>query len=191
MVGGDWYDVFVLGSDSLCVVVGDIAGRGLPAAIAMARLRNAVRAMAFVDEAPGRTVSHVNDFLLHFDPGVMATMLFGIIAPDGTMRYANAGHVPPVVVDPRGRAHVIEEPGDPALGATTLPRYHDRILTLDAGSTLILYTDGLVERRGRSLQDGLEALRRAAESPCPSTPVPPARPTSRQREWNTTCRRSS
>ena len=98
MVGGDWYDVFVLGSDSLCVVVGDIAGRGLPAAIAMARLRNAVRAMAFIDEAPGRTVSHVNDFLLHSDPGVMATVLIGIITPDGTLRYASAGHMPPVLL---------------------------------------------------------------------------------------------
>src|SRR5437660_2824859 len=77
MVGGDWYDVFVLGSDSLWVVVGDIAGRGLPAAIAMARLRNAVRAMAFVDEVPSRTVSHGNDLVLHFDPRVLANVLIG------------------------------------------------------------------------------------------------------------------
>jgi len=121
--------------------------------------------MAFVDETPSWAVSRVNDFLLHFDPGVMATLLIGLLAADGTMTYANAGHMPPLVVDPRGRARLFEEPGEPALGAVSSPRYRDRVLTLDTGSTLILYTDGLVERRGRSLEEGLEALRRAAETP--------------------------
>ncbi|MGH3371805.1 MAG: PP2C family protein-serine/threonine phosphatase, partial [Nocardioidaceae bacterium] len=129
LVGGDWYDVFTLGMDSLCIVVGDIAGRGLPAAIAMARLRNAVRAIAFVEQIPGRTLSRVNDFLFHFDPGVMATVLIGVLTTDGTMQYASAGHVPPVVVDASGRARVVIEQADPPLGSVVAYRYKDRTIT--------------------------------------------------------------
>jgi anti-sigma regulatory factor (Ser/Thr protein kinase) len=121
--------------------------------------------MAFLDDEPSRTVSHMNDFLLHFDPDVMATMLMGVITPEGVMRYANAGHVPPVLVDARGHARLVEEPTEPALGAAASFRYRERVLVLDPGSTLILYTDGLVERRWRSLEEGLAVLRRAAETP--------------------------
>ena len=163
VVGGDWYDVFVIGLDTLCVVVGDIAGRGVPAAIAMGRLRNAVRAMAFLNGAAHETVSRLNDFVLHFDPGVIATMLIGVIDPDGTMRYASAGHVPPVLINPAGIAELVEEPAEPPLGTVDSLSYRERVLNLDPGSTLVLYTDGLVERRGRSLEVGLEALRSAAE----------------------------
>jgi serine phosphatase RsbU (regulator of sigma subunit)/anti-sigma regulatory factor (Ser/Thr protein kinase) len=165
IVGGDWFDVFVVGAESLCVVVGDIAGRGVPAAIAMGRLRNAVRALVFVNGKPDLTVSQLNDFLLHFDPGVMATVLVGLLEPDGTMRYANAGHLPPVYVDSLGRAHLIEEPAEPPLGGVDFMSYRERTLRLEPGSTLLLYTDGLVERRGRPLEEGLEALRAASERP--------------------------
>ena len=164
MVGGDWYDVFALGPDAVWIVVGDIAGRGLPAAIAMARLRNAARAMAFIDRTPVATLSHLNEFMLHFDPSVMATMLIGAVRTDGTMTYASAGHVPPVLVDPTGHAQLLDEPGEPPLGALTLLHYRERSLRLEPGSTLVLYTDGLVERRGQSLECGLEALRRATET---------------------------
>ncbi|HEX2178758.1 MAG TPA: SpoIIE family protein phosphatase [Actinomycetota bacterium] len=163
MIGGDWYDVFVVGRDTLCVVVGDVAGRGVQAAIAMGRLRNAVRAMVFLNSAADVTVSHLNDFLLHFDPGVIATMLIGLIDSEGTMRYASAGHVPPVLVDPAKVAHLIEGPAEPPLGTIDHLAYRERALNLEPGSTLILYTDGLVERRSRSLDAGLEALRSAAE----------------------------
>lgn len=165
IVGGDWFDVFVVGAESLCVVVGDIAGRGVPAAIAMGRLRNAVRALVFVNGKPDLTVSQLNDFLLHFDPGVMATVLVGLLEPDGTMRYANAGHLPPVYVDSLGRAHLIEEPAEPPLGGVDFMSYRERTLRLEPGSTLLMYTDGLVERRGRPLEEGLEALRAASEHP--------------------------
>lgn len=165
MVGGDWYDVFDLPSSSLCVVVGDVAGRGLPAAVTMARLRNAVRALAFVDEEPGSLVSRANDFLLHFDPGAMATMLVGTLGVTGHLQYASAGHLPPVVVEPSGRARVVEEAAEPPLGGIQYTRYRTRSLQLGTGSTLLLYTDGLVERRGRPLDEGLDALRAAAEQP--------------------------
>jgi serine phosphatase RsbU (regulator of sigma subunit)/anti-sigma regulatory factor (Ser/Thr protein kinase) len=165
MVGGDWYDVFDLPSSSLCVVVGDVAGRGLPAAITMARLRNAVRALAFVDEDPGPLVSRANDFLLHFDPGAMATMLVGILAVTGRFRYASAGHLPPLVVDAAGVARIVDEPAEPPLGGIPYTRYRERSVQMQQGSILVLYTDGLVERRGRPIDEGLEALRAAAEQP--------------------------
>lgn len=162
VVGGDWYDVFVV-RDTLCVVVGDVAGRGVQAAIAMGRLRNAVRAMVFLNGSAEISVSRLNDFLLHFDAGVMATILVGLIDSEGTMRYASAGHVPPVVVNPAGVAELIEGPAEPPLGTVDLLDYRQRVLDLAPGSTLILYTDGLIERRSRSLDAGLEALRKAAE----------------------------
>jgi len=165
MVGGDWYDVFLLKSGELCVVVGDIAGRGVQAAIAMARVRDAVRAIAFLEESPATVVSRVNDFVLHFDPGVMATMFIGIIEGDGLMRYSNAGHLPPLFVDRHGRAQIIEESAEPPLGSVDFWTYRDRQLDLRPPSTLILYTDGLVERRGHRIDDGLEALKHAAEAP--------------------------
>jgi anti-sigma regulatory factor (Ser/Thr protein kinase)/putative methionine-R-sulfoxide reductase with GAF domain len=165
IVGGDWFDVFVVGAESLCVVVGDIAGRGVPAAIAMGRLRNAVRALVFVNGKPDLSVSQLNDFLLHFDPGIMATVLVGLLEADGTMKYASAGHLPPVYVDSLGRAHLIEEPAEPPLGGVDFMSYRERTLRLEPGSTLLLYTDGLVERRGRPLEEGLEALRAASEKP--------------------------
>jgi anti-sigma regulatory factor (Ser/Thr protein kinase)/putative methionine-R-sulfoxide reductase with GAF domain len=163
MVGGDWYDVFVVGRDTLCVVVGDVAGRGVQAAIVMGRLRNAVRAMVFLNGSAEVTVSRLNDFLLHFDAGVIATVLVGLIDSEGTMRYASAGHVPPVLVNPAGVAELIEGPAEPPLGTVDLLDYRQRVMELAPGSTLLLYTDGLVERRSRSLDAGLEALRKAAE----------------------------
>lgn len=165
MVGGDWYDVFALGREELYLVIGDVAGRGLPAAIAMARLRNAVRALAFADRSPAATLGHVNEFLIQFDPRVMATMVIGVLAPDGTLRFASAGHPPLVVVDPQSRAVLLEHPADPPLGAVDGFRYEEHTVTLEAGSTLIAYTDGLVERRGESLTVGLEKLRASAETP--------------------------
>ncbi|HEX2258360.1 MAG TPA: SpoIIE family protein phosphatase [Actinomycetota bacterium] len=165
MVGGDWYDVFALKSNSLCVVVGDIAGRGISAAIEMARLRNAVRAIALLEEAPSVVLSRLNEFLLHFDSEVVATMVVGVVDANGTLRYANAGHLPPLVLNRHGQASIVDEPAEPPIGAFDSSSYRERTLALEPESTLILYTDGLVERRGRSLEEGLEALRRAAESP--------------------------
>ncbi|MGH2719786.1 MAG: ATP-binding SpoIIE family protein phosphatase, partial [Actinomycetota bacterium] len=165
LVGGDWYDVFVLGKEELFVVIGDVAGRGLASAIAMSRLRNAVRALAFADRDPAATLGHVNEFLIQFDPRIMATMIIGALLPDGSLRLASAGHPPPVVVNPQSHAALLEFPADPPLGAVDGYKYEEHSVTLEAGSTLIAYTDGLVERRGQSLTVGLENLRAAAETP--------------------------
>ncbi|HEU5004249.1 MAG TPA: SpoIIE family protein phosphatase [Actinomycetota bacterium] len=165
MVGGDWYDTFVLPAERLWIVVGDIAGRGLAAAITMARLRNVIRALVFVAPDPAETMNHANQVLLQFDPGVMATLVVGVLTPDGIFRFASAGHPPPVVVDAQGQARLAEHTPEPLLGALPYQRYSAHSLQLDPGGTLILYTDGLIERRGVSLDVGLEGLRRAAETP--------------------------
>lgn len=165
MVGGDWYDVFSLGEDGLFVVIGDVAGRGLASAIAMSRLRNAVRAFAFADRDPAKALRHVNEFLIQFDPRVMATMIIGALLPDGMLRFASAGHLPPVVVDAQSCAVLVEHPPDPPLGAVEGYDYQEHRIILEPGSTLVAYTDGLVERRGQSLTLGLETLRSVAETP--------------------------
>jgi anti-sigma regulatory factor (Ser/Thr protein kinase) len=121
--------------------------------------------MAFLEETPAMVVSRINDFLSHFDPGIMATMFVGCIGGDGVLRYANAGHLPPLVIDAHGHAHIVEESAEPPLGSVDFWSYRQRHLEVVAGSTLILYTDGLVERRGRPMDEGLEALRQAAEAP--------------------------
>ncbi|MHB8510700.1 MAG: ATP-binding SpoIIE family protein phosphatase [Actinomycetota bacterium] len=162
LVGGDWYDVFVTPSGALCVVVGDVVGRGLQAAIVMTRVRNALRALALVDREPSQTAEHLNDMLIHFDPNVMITMLFGRVDDQGVMTYANAGHMPPLILDSNGNAEYREEPSEPALGAIPGLAYRNRTLKLERGDTLILYTDGLVDRRGQSIDQGLENLRKAA-----------------------------
>jgi len=162
MVGGDWYDVFALPSGALCVIVGDTVGSGLTAAIAMARLRDAVRALLFVEAAPSRTMTHLNAMMMHFDPKVIATLFVGLLDAEGSMRYSSAGHVPPIVVNHSMEARLVEDEPEPALGTAPFT-YTDRHISLPEGSSLIVYTDGLVERRGRRIEDGIESLRRAAE----------------------------
>ena len=164
MVGGDWYDVFLAPGGALYVVIGDVVGRGLEAAVAMSRLRNATRALAIVVPDPGPLMSRVADVLLQYDPGIMATMLIAAIDEKGGMRWANAGHLPPLLVDVDRRPTFIEEESEPPVG--TWPHaYRTRQLTLPPASSLLLYTDGLVERRGVPLDDGLSALSRTvAES---------------------------
>lgn len=165
MVGGDWYDVFTLPHETLGLVVGDIAGRGLDAAVLMTRLRNVVRALSLREDSPAKVLQALNDHVLYFDPGAIATVLYGILHPDRTLRWASAGHMPPLMIDPAGSATIVDLPSDPPIGATRDQRYTERELRLDAGWRLLLYTDGLVERRGRSLDEGLARLQTAAMRP--------------------------
>ena len=97
------------------------------------------------------------------DGGQMATLLYLVMEPDhGTVRFANAGHVPPLVIDPDGDAHYLESAHNPPLGVFDSPDHIETTMELTPGSTIVLYTDGLVEERGVSIDQGLEALRLAA-----------------------------
>src|SRR4051794_26346067 len=124
----------------------------------MARLRNALRAYAMEAPSPGEVLDRLNRLLLHFDPNAIATVLLGIARPEKEqLRYASAGHIPPVFRAPDGGVSFGEQATGPPLGVVDRP-YSDADALLGPGSTVILCTDGLIERRHESLEVGLQRL---------------------------------
>jgi serine phosphatase RsbU (regulator of sigma subunit)/anti-sigma regulatory factor (Ser/Thr protein kinase) len=163
-LGGDWYDLFPLGGGRLGLAIGDVVGRGLPAAALMAQLRTALRAYAFEGHPPGKVVDHVNRLLDHISPATMTTGAYLAIDPEGeSLTVVSAGHPPPLVIAPDGSGSFLPVTGDVALGVSSVSRYREHVLPLPAGSTVVLYTDGVIEVRGEPLDVGLERLRRIAE----------------------------
>ncbi|MFR9800958.1 SpoIIE family protein phosphatase [Pseudonocardia sp. RS010] len=164
-VGGDWYDVFDLPSGRLCVVVGDVVGRGLEASIAMGRLRGAVRAYALLTEDPGELLRRLDVQVQHFERDVMATVLCAVVEVDQSVAWvASAGHPPPVRALSGGGGELVEMTIDPPIGLTPARRRRTGTVELPAGACLVLYTDGLVERRRESLDVGLRRLTEAVRS---------------------------
>ncbi|MBH5338258.1 SpoIIE family protein phosphatase [Streptomyces pactum] len=167
-VGGDWFDVIPLPGARAALVVGDVVGHGLHAAATMGRLRTAVHNFSALDMAPDELLGHLNDLALHIDhdePGTGsdgltgATCLYAIYDPVARVcTVARAGHPPPAVVDPDGSVRFAEVPAGPPLGLSGFP-FESVELPLAAGSRLVLYTDGLVEQRGRDIDVGLDTLR--------------------------------
>jgi serine phosphatase RsbU (regulator of sigma subunit)/DNA-binding response OmpR family regulator/anti-sigma regulatory factor (Ser/Thr protein kinase) len=160
-VGGDWYDALNLGAGRIGVVIGDVVGHGVRAATTMGELRNGLRAFAIEGLPPGEAL-HQLDRLVQatVGPGMVATALFLIVDPDaGTVTLANAGHPPPAVLSAAGRVRFLESERCLPLGvdATVIPT--ERIHRLGSGDTLLLFTDGLIERREESIEVGLERLR--------------------------------
>ena len=160
-VGGDWYDVIPLEDDSVMLAVGDVVGHGLQAASLMGQLRHALRALALDGHSPGAVIERL-DRLVTLDGTGMATLVCMSLSPElDSMRLASAGHLPPLVVDQHGVATFVEGRGSVPLGVTR-GTYEEAEVPLGPASRLILYTDGLVEDRGSSIDAGLEALRVAA-----------------------------
>jgi anti-sigma regulatory factor (Ser/Thr protein kinase)/putative methionine-R-sulfoxide reductase with GAF domain len=159
-VGGDWYDVIDLPGGQVGLAIGDVAGHGVRAAALMGQLRTGLRAYALDGYAPGETLKHV-DRLLHTVRGEgMATAAYAILDPaTGALRLASAGHPPAVVVPSSGRAYLLESKPAPPLGTLPFGTYRETEATLAPGDALMLYTDGLVERRREPLTVGLERLR--------------------------------
>ncbi|MEY2420613.1 MAG: hypothetical protein QOI95_680 [Acidimicrobiaceae bacterium] len=158
-VGGDWYDVFTLGSGSLCVVMGDVVGRGLRAAVVMGRLRSTLRAYAITTDDPAEILAMVDKKLQHFEPSEMATALLMVLDVNrDVFRISAAGHPAPVVAYPDGSTSLLEFDVDPPLGARTPRRRRTTEIPMQRGSVVCLYTDGLIERRGVPLDDRLEML---------------------------------
>jgi len=161
-VGGDWYDAFWLEPGaSVALVVGDVVGRGIEAAATMGQLRSAVRALAATGLGPARLLELLDRYARQHDVGRMTTLVYGQVElGTGVLRYACAGHPPPVVAaagsEPRllwgGRSLPLD-----AFAVAGRPR-GEADCRLGPGTTLVLYTDGLVERRTRSLSDGMERL---------------------------------
>lgn len=170
-IGGDWYDVIASEhEDSYLFAVGDVSGRGIEAATTMACLRYAIRAYAAEGDSPATILSKLSSLL---DVGVdhqFATVLCGSVLPDGRAVVASAGHLSPlVVVD--GASHYIDaHPGVP-VGVPRDQPYEDVELSFPPGAILLAFTDGLVERRGESIDVGLERLRAAVDGGADSVDV--------------------
>ncbi|WP_030207758.1 SpoIIE family protein phosphatase [Streptomyces sp. NRRL S-87] len=162
-VGGDWYDVQPLTGEKVLVTVGDIAGHGIDAATAMIALRGALHGLAFTGSPPGRLMGWLNDVTLATPGQPTATAVCALFDPaDRSLAWANAGH-PPVLLLRAGRARFLEGAHDVLLGALPGVAYAEARAQLLPGDTLLLYTDGFVERRHTGLDESLAALRRAAE----------------------------
>jgi anti-sigma regulatory factor (Ser/Thr protein kinase)/putative methionine-R-sulfoxide reductase with GAF domain len=164
-LGGDWYDVFLLPTGALGVAIGDVVGRGFHAAALMGQLRSALRAFALDERSPAKVLERLSGLIRQLAPGWGATLLYGLLEPHvGKGMVARAGHPPPLLLDAGGTAAFVDLPTTVPLGAVRYPTYADTELPLRPWSTLVLYTDGLVERAGESLDDGLDRLRRAVAS---------------------------
>ncbi|MFC4607449.1 SpoIIE family protein phosphatase [Streptomyces maoxianensis] len=162
-VGGDWYDVLPLPDGRILLAVGDIAGHGIESATGMVSLRNALHGLAFTGNSPGRLMEWLNDLALHTDGTPTATAVCGIYEPtDRTLCWVSAGHLPPLLLRD-GRARLLDSPRNILLGAQPRATYTQIMTQLLPGDTLLLYTDGLVERRHAGLDESLAVLRRAAE----------------------------
>ncbi|MEW2810557.1 SpoIIE family protein phosphatase [Streptomyces massasporeus] len=162
-VGGDWYDAFPLSDASTALAIGDVVGHDLEAAAGMAQVRNMLRAYAWSQhEPPSRIVERLDEAIQHITDVTMATTIFARIEPadDGHWRlsWTNAGHPPPLLISRDGLAEYLTEGHGILLGTQTGTRRPDATAQLPPGSTLVLYTDGLIEAPRRSLDEGLKQL---------------------------------
>jgi phosphoserine phosphatase RsbU/P len=169
-VGGDWYDVFVLPSGELCVVIGDVAGTGLKAAVIMGRMRSALRAYALQTTDPAEVLDRLDYKMRHFEPLAMATVLYAVFSPSlDQVNISCSGHLPPLIAVPGQPTVPVEVFPDLLIGVPgTAPR-RTKTVTVPAGGLLCLYTDGLVERRDRPIDDGIARLSTALTAADPET----------------------
>ncbi|MFB6961562.1 PP2C family protein-serine/threonine phosphatase [Streptomyces sp. NPDC056309] len=164
-IGGDWYDAFRQPDGSLITVIGDVTGHGLHAAVMMSQLRTALRAYAVDGGSPGRLLTRLHVFLHHLQPDLFATAVIARFSPDDpTVTWAAAGHPPPVLRLPDGRVHVLDAKPGAMLGIPLRQEIEDHTVRLSPGATLALYTDGLVERRARGIDPGIDRLAAALEA---------------------------
>lgn len=156
-VGGDWYDLFALPSGYVGVVIGDVAGNGLRAAVVMGRIRSALRAYALESDNPADVLTRLDRKIQFFEPNAMATAVYAVVDPTGTtLTLSKAGHLPPIVLDADGGPRLLAAPTDLPLGA--YPNARRQSTTIPMPQALLLYTDGLVERRGQLLDEGIAGL---------------------------------
>lgn len=168
-VGGDWYDAFELRDGRLIVLIGDVAGHGIAAAGIMAALRNALRAQLFVGAAPAEALDQLNEFCLHMLPGAFATVIAARVdLASGHVEAASAGHLMPFLTGTLRTAVPAPIRLSPPIGIKGVT-YAPSTFTVEPGQGMVLYSDGLVERRGEAIDDGLdrlaETLGRAGETP--------------------------
>jgi anti-anti-sigma factor len=162
-VGGDWYDVFPLPRGRVGLTIGDVVGRGLTAAAAMGQLRTALRAYAIETDSPAAVLQRLSRLVAEFEAAQMATLIYAVLDPETrSLSFASAGHPPPLLIGPDGPATYLMEGRSPPLGVTKATKA-EATVTLRPGSTVVLYTDGLIEGRRGSIGESMEALRTAVE----------------------------
>jgi GAF domain-containing protein len=161
-VGGDFYDAVLLADGRLAVVIGDVMGRGVAAAAAMAQMRAAVHAYIATDPEPASVVGNLDRMFALFHPARLVTMVYLVLdAVRGELQFVNAGHCPPVLIAADGSVELIQTEPEPPLGVEVAGRAPTR-WALPRGFTLLAYTDGLIERRGEAVDAGIERLLRHA-----------------------------
>ena len=170
VVGGDWYDVFLLPSGRLCVVIGDVAGSGLQAAVIMGRMRSALRAYALETPDPAEVLGRLDRKLGHFEPGALATVACAVFDPGlDRAQISSAGHLPPVLAVPGKPAEAADIAGGLMIGIDPRAPRQATTVTTPPGTILCFYTDGLIERPGEPIDDGLARLCRAVTTGPPET----------------------
>jgi serine phosphatase RsbU (regulator of sigma subunit) len=174
-VGGDWYDVFALPDGAVGLAVGDVMGHDVQAAAAMGQLRSVLRSYAYEGGSPSSVLDRLDRLVQGFDMAQIATAVYGRLILDrdgGMLLFCNAGHPPPLLRLPDGRVRQLDAADSRLIGVSpdeAAPRSEAGVL-VPAGSTLLLYTDGLVERKPEDLTDGVERLRTAFEQLPDATP---------------------
>lgn len=160
-VGGDWYDAFALPSGHSGLVIGDVAGNGLRAAVVMGRIRSALRAYALESDDPADVLRRLDRKIQLFEPGAIATAIYAVIDPSHEkMVYSVAGHLPPIRIQPGG-VTLFPVHADPPLGAFPDVQRHSSCIDLTPGTGFVMYTDGLVERREHLISEGIHELQTA------------------------------
>jgi serine phosphatase RsbU (regulator of sigma subunit) len=165
LVAGDWYDALLLPDKQLLLVVGDITGHGIDAVTGMIAARNALRGLAATGAGPGELLRHLNYASCHLTEGIAGTVVCGRYNPETrVLHWARAGHLPPVLVRD-GAAAMLPLPSGVLLGLDPDAEYEEAVLPLRSGDTLLLFTDGLIERRAESISDALREFTAAAVVP--------------------------
>lgn len=167
-VGGDWYDVFVPREGTALLMIGDVVGRGLRSAVVMSSLRHTARAYAAQGDPPEVILDRLSSLIRSEHEGYFATVLCAEVDVEGRkVRVASAGHLPPLILTSTGSRYLPVD-SQPPLGVGVAKGYTIATFDIPTGATLLAYTDGLIERRGTSLDEGMEKLRQAAEGPSAS-----------------------
>lgn len=157
--GGDWYDVLDLDPDHVALVVGDVVGHGAPAAAVMGQLRSALASSLLQGQSPAQALEHLNRFADRTAGAQVSTVSVVLLDTDtGELCWACAGHPPPLVVGPRGQPRYLKDGWGPCLGLPARLPFREARTRIAAGSCVLLYSDGLFERRGETIDDGLDRL---------------------------------
>jgi PAS domain S-box-containing protein len=160
-VGGDWYDVVELPGGRIGLIVGDCVGHGLRAATVMGQLRSACRALLLQAKRPADVLDALDDFAQRVPGATCTTVFCAVLDADGTAHYSSAGHIPATIVDRHGGHQLLEGAQSFPLASIPVTGRPEATVTLEPGATLLLCTDGLIERRDESIDDSLDRLRSA------------------------------